>query len=245
VPELRTELANEHPTPAPPTIGDAAVEQTDGRKRAAARADTCSALAGFGSATVYEASGRKGLIDVPLQQIVPGSRVAGPARTVLCGQGDNLMVHAVLAEANPGDVLVLTMPEPAPVALVGELLATQAKVHGVAGILVDAAVRDVEELVELGLPIWTRFVSIRGAGKTEPGDLNGPVTVGTAAIRSGDVLVLDADGGAVVARERLREVCDASRERTERERVKRAKLEGGALSFELDGLRERLRGAGG
>ena len=118
-----------------------------------------SAVAEFarlGSATVHEAGGRVGLIDLDLHQIVPGSRVAGPARPVRCGQDDNLMVHAAIAAAHPGDVLVLTMPEPRPVALIGDLLATQAQVHGVAGLLVDAAVRDVEELVELGLPIWAR-----------------------------------------------------------------------------------------
>ena len=100
--------------------------------------DRCAELAQLGSATVYESAGRRGLIDVDLHQIVPGSRVAGPARTVACGQDDNLMVHAAIAHAQPGDVLVLTMPIPRPVALVGELLATQALAHGVAGLLVDA-----------------------------------------------------------------------------------------------------------
>src|SRR5690242_17252131 len=110
-------------------------------------------FARLGVATTYEASGREGLVDIPLHQIVPGSRVAGPARTVLCGQGDNLMMHAVLATVQPGDVVVLTMPEPAPVALVGDLLATQARAQKIAGLLIDASVRDVEELRALGLPI--------------------------------------------------------------------------------------------
>src|SRR5690242_19054087 len=107
-------------------------------------------FARYGVATVYEAAGRSGLIDVPLVQIIPGSRVAGPARTVMCGQGDNLMVHAVLDQVQAGEVLVLTMPEPAPVALVGELLATQAVVRRVAALLVDASIRDIEELRALG-----------------------------------------------------------------------------------------------
>src|SRR5438445_10654661 len=109
-------------------------------------------LARYGVATVYEAAGRTGLIDIPLVQLIPGSRVAGPARTVRCGQDDNLMVHAVMDKIEPGDVVVLTMPEPAPVALIGELLATQAKGRGAAAVLVAASVRDVEELAELGLP---------------------------------------------------------------------------------------------
>src|SRR6185312_2042829 len=137
-----------------------------------------SQFARYGVATVYEAAGRVGLIDIPLHQIVPGSRAAGPARTVRCGQADNLMVHAVLDRVQPGDVLVLTMPEPEPVALVGDLLATQAQVRGVAALLVDAAVRDVEELAELGLPIWARWVSIRGADKNVVGAIDEPVVVG-------------------------------------------------------------------
>ena len=200
-------------------------------------------LAWLGSATVYEAAGRAGLVDVPLTRIVPGSRAAGPARTVLCGAGDNLMVHAALDRTQPGDVLVLTLPEPEPVALVGELLATQAKVRGAAAVLVDAAVRDVEELAELGLPIWARWISIRGATKDAVGSLDVPVRVGSATIEPGDAVVLDADGAAVVARTRIDEVLAASRERAEREAVKRAKLEAGALSYDLDGLRARVEGS--
>jgi 4-hydroxy-4-methyl-2-oxoglutarate aldolase len=199
-------------------------------------------LARLGVATVYEASGRTGLIDTPLTQIVPGSRVAGPARTVLCGQDDNLMVHAVLAELQPGEVLVLTMPESAPVALVGELLATQAKVHGAAGILIDASVRDVAELRELGLPIWARYIRARGATKTKVGAINGPVTVGGAVINPGDIVVLDEDGAVVVARERVADALEASRARAEREAALRLKLEAGALSYDLHGLRAVVKG---
>lgn len=196
-------------------------------------------LARLGSATVYEAGGRGAYVDADLQQIIPGSRVAGPARTARCGQGDNLMVHAVMAEVQPGDVLVLTMPEPAPVALVGELLATQAQVHGASAILVDASVRDVEELREMGLPIWARWTRIRGATKDHVGELNVPVTVGGARIAPGDILVLDADGVAVVEASRVAEVLDASRKREQYERAKRQRLQDGALSWEIDGLRER------
>lgn len=195
-------------------------------------------LGELGVATVYEASGREGLIDVPLIQIIPNSRVAGPARTVSCGQDDNLMVHAVIEQIQPGEVLVLSMPEPSPVALIGELLATQVKVRGAAGILVDASVRDVNELVELGLPIWTRFVRVRGATKTKTGELNGTVTVGGTQIASGDILVLDADGGVCVRRERLDEVINASEERLAKENALRKKLLAGQMSYDLHGLRD-------
>ena len=194
-------------------------------------------LARLGTATVHEAAGRAQVVDVPLIQVVPGSRAAGPARTVRCGQDDNLMVHAAVAEAAPGEVLVLTMPEPRPVALVGELLATQAKVAGVAALLVDAAVRDLEELKEVGLPIWARYVRVRGAEKRVPGAIGEPVDVAGAHIRQGDVVVLDADGAVVVEQERIEEVVRAGLEREKREREKRVKLEAGELSYDLDDLR--------
>jgi 4-hydroxy-4-methyl-2-oxoglutarate aldolase len=152
------------------------------------------------------------------------------------------MVHAAIAQIEPGDVLVLTMSEPRPVALVGELLATQALAQGAAAILVDAAVRDLEELVELGLPIWARWVRVRGAGKIAIGTVGAPVSVGGATIRRGDIVVLDADGAAVVESEHVDGVVAASRQRAEKEVRKRAKLEAGELSYDLDGLRARVEG---
>jgi 4-hydroxy-4-methyl-2-oxoglutarate aldolase len=193
-------------------------------------------LARLGSATVYEAGGRGRFVDLDLTQVVPRSRVAGPARTVRCAQGDNLMVHAAMAAVQPGEVLVLTMPEPAPVALLGDLLATQAKVRGAAAVLVDAAVRDSEELAGMGLPVWARWVRSRGATKNVRGELDVPVRVGGQEIRPGDLVVLDADGATVVAAARADEVLRASLAREEKEAIKRAKLAAGALSYELDGL---------
>jgi len=195
-------------------------------------------LSELGVATVYEASGRNGLIDIPLIQLLPGSRVAGQARTVRCGQDDNLMVHAAIEQIQPGEVLVLTMPEPAPVALIGELLATQVKVKEATGILVDAAVRDVEELKVLGLPIWTRFIRVKGATKNTIGELNVTVSVGGTQISPADIVVLDADGGVCVKQERIGEVLLASEARFEKEARLREKLEAGEISYDLHGLRE-------
>lgn len=192
----------------------------------------------LGVATVYEASGREGLINIPLIQLIPNSRAAGPARTVLCGQDDNLMVHAVIEQIQSGEVLVLTMPEPAPVALIGELLATQVKVRQAAAILVDASIRDVTELVELGLPIWTRFIRVKGATKTKIGNLNTTVEVGGAIIAPGDLVILDADGGVCVKQERLEAVLHASEERLTKEVALRQKLQAGQVTYDLHGLRE-------
>jgi 4-hydroxy-4-methyl-2-oxoglutarate aldolase len=207
--------------------------------------DACAELARLGSATVYEAGGRRGYVDADLIQVIPGSRTAGPARTVICSQDDNLMVHAVMASVQPGEVIMLTMPEPRAVAVVGDLLATQAKAQGAAGMLIDAAVRDLEELAELGLPIWARWVRVEGATKDLPGTIGEPVKVGGATIRQGDVVILDSDGAAVGQAERVDDVLRASLEREQRERVKRAQLQAGALSDGLDGLRERMQGSSG
>jgi 4-hydroxy-4-methyl-2-oxoglutarate aldolase len=194
-------------------------------------------LARLGSATVHEAAARAPYVDADLQQIIPGSRAAGPARTVLCGQDDNLMVHAAMERIEPGDVLVLTMPQARPVALLGDLLATQAKVAGAAAVLVDASVRDVEDLARMGLPIWARWVRVRGASKEAVGAIDVPVTVGGAQINPGDIVVLDVDGVAIVEPARLDEVLAASLEREQKERVKREKLQRGERSYDLDGLR--------
>jgi 4-hydroxy-4-methyl-2-oxoglutarate aldolase len=199
-------------------------------------------LAELGVATVHEAAGRIGVVDLPLKQVVPGSRVAGPARIALNASGDNSMVHAAIAHAEPGDVLVLTSFEPVAVALVGELLATQAQVRGVAGILVDGAVRDLDELAAIGLPIWARFVRASGATKGEQGELDVPVVVGGAEIKPGDLVVLDCDGAMALPAERIDEVLPLARERAERERAMRERYAAGELSYDLNGLRELFEG---
>jgi 4-hydroxy-4-methyl-2-oxoglutarate aldolase len=130
------------------------------------------------------------------------------------------------------------MPEPAPVALLGELLATQVKVRGAAAILVDAAVRDVEELVKLGLPVWARFIRVRGATKSVAGELNQPVWVGGTCISPADILLLDADGAVCVRRELAGKVLAAAEARFEREAQLRTRLLAGEISYDLHGLRK-------
>jgi 4-hydroxy-4-methyl-2-oxoglutarate aldolase len=196
----------------------------------------------LGVATVHEAADRTGVIGFPLTQVVPGSRVAGPARTALCRPGDNSMVHVLIAQARPGDVLVLTSDEPAPFGLVGELLATQAQVHGVAALLVDSAVRDVEELAQIGLPIWARWVRAQGATKGEIGQIDVTVTVGGVKIAPGDLVVLDADGACAVPVAQVDDVFAKALEREQRERAMRERYLAGELSYDINGLREIVEG---
>ncbi len=199
-------------------------------------------LARLGVATLHEAAGQTGIVDLALIQVVPGSRVAGPARTALCADGDNTMVHAAVAHAEPGEVLVLTSTSSAPIAFVGDLLATQAKAQGVAGILVDGAVRDLDELVALGLPIWTRYVRAQGATKGQVGELDAVVTIGGTDIRPGDVVVMDCDGAMALGRERVAEVLPLAIARSEREDAARERYAAGELSYDLHGLREVVEG---
>jgi 4-hydroxy-4-methyl-2-oxoglutarate aldolase len=199
-------------------------------------------LAQLGVATVHEAAGRTGIIDIPLTQVVAGSRVAGPARVALCAAGDNSMVHAVIAHAQRGDVLVLTSTEPGPIALVGELLATQAQRQGVAGILVDGAVRDLDELAAIGLPIWARFVRAQGATKGTVGRLDVRVAIGGTEINPGDLVVMDCDGAVALPSAQVDGVLPLAVERAERERVMRERYAAGELSYDLNGLREIVEG---
>jgi 4-hydroxy-4-methyl-2-oxoglutarate aldolase len=195
-------------------------------------------LSELGVATIYEAAGREGLIDLPLIQLIPGSRAAGPARTVLCGQDDNLMVHAAIEQIQAGEVLVLSMPEPRPIALIGELLVTQVKERRAAAILVDAAIRDIEDLIKLRLPIWTRYIRVKGANKSTIGELNIAVTMGGTSISPGDILVLDGDGCVCIPNRRADEVLDAAETRVKKEALLREKLIAGEMSYDLHGLRQ-------
>ena len=195
-------------------------------------------LAELGTATVYEASGRQGLIDLALIQVVAKSRVAGKARTVLCGQGDNTMVHACIEHIQPGEIVVLAQPESQASALIGDMLVTQMRVAGAAGVLLNGSVRDFEELVEMGLPIWTQFVRVRGATKEGNGRLNVPVTIGDNTIHPGDIVVMDADGAITVAPSRLDDILEKAEARTAKEAALRERYKKGERSYDLSHLRE-------
>jgi 4-hydroxy-4-methyl-2-oxoglutarate aldolase len=193
-----------------------------------------SELAEAGVATVYEAYGRRGLLDVDLFALTPGRRVAGPARIAFCGQGDNRAAHEVMTHLQPGEILVLTMPVAAPVALFGDLLATQALTAGAVGVLVNAAVRDS---AALPLPVWARWRRCTGATKNSRGAVNVRVTIGGTDIAPGDVLVLDDDGAACVAASDVDSVVAAARERIAKEDGLRKRWAAGEFSYEAYGMR--------
>jgi 4-hydroxy-4-methyl-2-oxoglutarate aldolase len=204
-----------------------------------------AAAAAFGVSTMFEAAGKSGLVDLDLIAHIPTANVAGRARTVLCGQDDNLMVPAAIARVRPGEILVMRMPESRPVSLLGELLATQCLARGVAGVLVDAAIRDAVAIRELGLPVWSRYVRARSATKTHVGELDVPIDMGGATIAAGDLVVLDGDGALAVPAARVDEVVAAAAKRDAAEVLKRERYANGELSYDLDGLRAIVEGARG
>lgn len=191
-----------------------------------------------GVATVYEAYGRNGLIEHEWQVITPGRRVAGPARTVLCGHGDNRAVHEAMDLVQPGEILVITMDSPAPFALVGDLLATQAATQGAVGMLIDGAVRDTTELAGGQLAILARWRNARGASRTTRGALDVPITIGGCRINPGDAVVLDDDGATAVAAADIPTAVDAVRARITKEADLRARWANGELSYDAYGLRD-------
>jgi 4-hydroxy-4-methyl-2-oxoglutarate aldolase len=194
-------------------------------------------FAELGVATTFEAAGARGLLAGSFVRVVAGSRAAGPARTALCGAGDNLAAHRALERVEPGDVLVLAVSESRPVAVIGGLMAMQAKARGAEAILVDGPVRDVDELAELGVPVWARSIAAAGPAKQVPGELDVPVEVGGVRIAPGDVVILDGDGVVVVPRASHRDVLAAAEARHAKERDLIPRLAAGELTLDLLGLR--------
>jgi 4-hydroxy-4-methyl-2-oxoglutarate aldolase len=201
-----------------------------------------AAAAAYGVSTMFEANGRSGLVDLELIAHLPEAKIAGRARTVFCGQDDNLMVPAAIAAVRPGEILVMRMPESRPVSLLGELLATQCVARGVAGVLVDAAIRDAVAIRELGLPVWSRYVRARSASKTHVGALDVPLEMGGTTIAPGDLIVLDGDGALAIEAARVPAAVAAAAKRDAVEVLKRARYAKGELSYDLDGLRALVEG---
>jgi 4-hydroxy-4-methyl-2-oxoglutarate aldolase len=210
--------------------------------RTIARADPAhiSRLGSAGVATVHEAQGRSGLLRPHIRPIYAAARVAGSAVTVLCGPGDNLMIHAAIAVVRPGDVLVVTTFSESTDGMFGELLARSCIAHGVLGLVIDAGVRDTTELTDLGFPVWARAVSAQGTSKIIAGSVNVPVVCAGASVAPGDIIVGDADGVVVVPRDSAPAVAAAVDQRLAKEATTRERLQAGELGLDIYGLRAVL-----
>jgi 4-hydroxy-4-methyl-2-oxoglutarate aldolase len=205
---------------------------------------TIDALGEIGTATVHEAIGRRGFAGPHLRPIQTDVAIAGSAITVVCHAGDNLMVHAAVEVCRPGDVLVVTTTAPSSHGMFGELLAGSLMARGVRGLVIDAGVRDTRDLRAMGFPVWSAHVSCQGAVKATAGSVNVPVVLGDQIVRAGAVVCCDDDGVVVVTREEADEALARSRERLDKERASRERLNRGELGLDMYGLRATLSAAG-
>ncbi len=197
-------------------------------------------LAAAGVATTHEAMGRIGLMQPYIRPINPGARIAGNAVTVLVHPGDNWMIHVAVEQCRPGDVLVVAVSAENHDGMFGDLLATSLKAHGVVGLVIDAGVRDIEDLRQMEFPVWSRSVSAKGTIKATLGMVNTPVVCAGAYVRGGDIVVADDDGVVVVPFRAADATITACRQRLAKEAKKRQRLANGELGLDIEAMRPTL-----
>ena len=165
-------------------------------------ADLVKTASQYQASILADVAGRRGTLSSRIAPLAPTMRIAGPALTVEVRPGDNLMIHAAMALARPGDVLVIDGKGDDTVALMGEIMVSQCMAIGIAGAIIYGSVRDTEAICALGFPMYAVGANPNGPTKLVPGRVNWPVSVAGTVVSPGDLIVADADG--VVAIERVK-----------------------------------------
>lgn len=203
-------------------------------------ADVVRSLGDVGVATVHGAQGRTGLMRPFMRPIFPTAKVSGMAVTVLCRPGDNLMIYPAIEVCKRGDILVVTTTSESTDGMFGDLLGTSCVARGIAGLIIDAGIRDVNDLTRMNFPVWAKAVSAQGTSKVMAGSINVPVVCAGELVRPGDVIVADVDGVCVIRKEKAKEVNELALKKLESEEEIRQRLREGELSMDFDGGREKL-----
>jgi 4-hydroxy-4-methyl-2-oxoglutarate aldolase len=196
-------------------------------------------LGALGTATVAEALPTARVLDPAPRPLAPGMRLAGPARTVRCRPGDNLALHRAIAAAQPGDVIVVDYGGSLGSGPFGEIMALACQMRGIAGLVTDGAVRDSEQIAALGFPVFARGLNIRGTVKSDPGEIDVPVTLCGATVDPGDMIVADADGVIVVPMAEVATALSAAEARASREAQAMDRLRAGETTLQILGLTDK------
>jgi 4-hydroxy-4-methyl-2-oxoglutarate aldolase len=206
--------------------------------------ETVEAFQSLASATIHEASGKKGYIDCRIRALAPGMRICGPAFTVTCPPGDNSMLHKALERALPGDIIVATVGGAEEYGYWGELMTVSALAKGVGGLCIEGRVRDTAAIAARGFPVFCTGPCIRGTDKGAIGLINYTLFFGGAVIEPGDLIVGDDDGLVVVPRRNCAEVLEKSLHRRNAETEKARVLASGVSSVEYNRLADLFQAAG-
>jgi RraA family protein len=196
----------------------------------------------FQAAILADVNGRRGALPGRIAALRPRMKLAGPALTVDVRPGDNLMIHAAIALAKPGDVLVIDGKGDQTAALMGTIMMSACKQLGLAGVVIDGAVRDSLEIDEMDYPVFSFGTNPNGPTKNVPGRIGHPVSLGGVTVRSGDLVVADADGVVVIERERVEGLLPLARKKVEDESARIAGIKKGNTSASW--LEAALRTAG-
>lgn len=202
------------------------------------------ALGAYGVATIHEAQGRTGLLGSHLAPIQQGVRIAGNAVTATVAPGDNTTIGVAVEQCGDGDILVVAPTAPCDMGYFGDLLATSLKARGVRGLVIEAGVRDVADLNEMGFPVWSKAVSAEGTGKGTVGDVNVPISIAGRIVNPGDVIVADDDGVVAIPRLRVAAALAASAAREEKEAKARARYRAGEIALDVNNMRSMVERAG-